>query len=120
MRVPRPDRQSRIRLLADNNPHVFVVSSSLIANAGGQECALTQGDVLQLNPAPASDPSFANVQVLASKGQDCPAGNLVPVQLTDLQEMQNHMRETLDQGLGGLPTSMAKSATCSNGLASGR
>ena len=96
MRVPRPDRQSRIRLLADNNPHVFVVSSSLIANAGGQECALTQGDVLQLNPAPASDPSFANVQVLASKGQDCPAGNLVPVQLAD-GELQAR------QGQGGLP-----------------
>jgi hypothetical protein len=91
-------------ILADNNPHVFVVSSSLIANTGGQECALTHGDVLQLNPAPSSDPNFANVQVLASKGQDCPAGNLVPVQLTDLQEMQNHMRETMDQGLGEMQT----------------
>jgi hypothetical protein len=91
-------------ILADNNPHVFVVSSSLIANTGGQECALTHGDVLQLNPAPSADPNFANVQVLASKGQDCPAGNLVPVQLTDLQEMQNHMRETVDQGLGEMQT----------------
>jgi hypothetical protein len=91
-------------ILADNNPHVFVVSSSLIANGGGQECALTHGDVLQLNPAPSADPTFANVQVLASKGQDCPAGNLVPVQLTDLQEMQNHMRETVDQGLGEMQT----------------
>ena len=91
-------------ILADNNPHVFVVSSSLIANTGGQECALTHGDVLQLNPSPSADPAFANVQVLASKGQDCPAGNLVPVQLTDLQEMQNHMRETVDQGLGEMQT----------------
>src|SRR5665811_738783 len=33
-------------ILADNNPHVFVVSSSLIANTGSQECALTHGDVL--------------------------------------------------------------------------
>jgi hypothetical protein len=89
-------------ILADNNPHVFVVGSSLIANAGGQECALTQGDVLQLNPAPSPDPNYANVQVLASKGQDCQTGNLIPVQLADLQEMQNHMRETLDQGLGEL------------------
>jgi len=89
-------------ILADNNPHVFVVSGSLIVNAGGMECALTQGDVLQLNPAPSPDPSFANVQVLASKAQDCQAGNLVPVQLADLQDMQNHMRETLDQGLSDL------------------
>jgi hypothetical protein len=91
-------------IFADNNPHVFVVSSSLIANTGSQECALTHGDVLQLNPAPSADPSFANVQVLASKGQDCQAGNLIPVQLADLQEMQNHMRETVDLGLGELQT----------------
>ena len=91
-------------ILADNNPHVFVVGSSLIANTGGQECALTHGDVLQLNPSPSADPSFANVQVLASKGQDCPAGGLIPVQLADLQEMQNHMRETMDQGLGEMQT----------------
>ena len=100
-------------ILADNNPHVFVVSSSLIANNGSQECALTHGDVLQLNPAPSANPSFANVQVLASKGQDCQPGNLIPIQLADLQEMQNHMRETVDlglgelqnrQGQGGLPT----------------
>ena len=95
-------------ILADNNPHVFVVSTNLIANAGGQECALTQGDVLQLNPAPSPDPNFANVQVLASKGQDCQAGNLVPVQLADLQEMQNQMRATLDQGLGELQADQGK------------
>jgi hypothetical protein len=91
-------------ILADNNPHVFVVSTNLIANTGSQECALTQGDVLQLIPAPSTDATFASVQVLASKGQDCQAGNVIPVQLADLQEMQNHMRETMDQGLGELQT----------------
>jgi hypothetical protein len=91
-------------ILADNNPHVFVVSSSLVANPGSQECALTHGDVLRLNSAPSADPAFANVVVLASKGQDCQAGNLIPVQLADLQEMQNHMRETVDLGLGELQT----------------
>ena len=95
-------------ILADSNPHVFVVGSSLIANAGGQECALTQGDVLQLNPAPSPDPNYANVQVLASKGRDCQTGNLIPVQLADLQEMQNHMRATLDRGLGELQTGQGK------------
>jgi len=89
-------------ILADNTAHVFVVSSSLIANGGGQECALTQGDVLQLSAAPSPDANFANVRVLASKSQDCGTGGIVPVQLADLQEMQNHMRETLDQGLGEL------------------
>ena len=51
--------------------------------------------------------------VLSSKGTpECQISLTVQVQLTDLQEMQNHMRETIDQGLqdlqskqgtGGLP-----------------
>jgi uncharacterized membrane protein len=51
--------------------------------------------------------------VLASKGgQECQKNSTVTVQLTDLQEMQNQMRATIDQGLqelqakqgtGGLP-----------------
>ncbi len=84
----------------DGQPHVFVVSTSLVANNGYGGCALTEGDVLQLNPAPSPDPNFANVRVLASKAQDCPANQIVPVQLTDLQDMQNNMRATIDQGLG--------------------
>jgi len=51
--------------------------------------------------------------VLASKrGQDCQRRDVVSVPLDELQEMYNHMRETVDQGLqelhakqgsGGLP-----------------
>jgi hypothetical protein len=51
--------------------------------------------------------------ILSSKGNpECNISLTVQVQLTDLQEMQNHMRETIDQGLkdlqdkqgsGGLP-----------------
>jgi TolA-binding protein len=40
--------------------------------------------------------------VMASKGQDCAKGSMVQVQVSDLQDMQNHMRETLDQGLADL------------------
>lgn len=89
-------------IFADGNAHVLVASSSLIVNTGGQECGLTNGDVLQINPAPSPDPVYAMVQVLASKGQDCATGQVLPVQLADLQEMENHMRETIDQGLGEL------------------
>ena len=47
-------------MFSDNVAHVFVVASSLIASGGGQECALTQGDVLQLgsNAPPSTDPNF--------------------------------------------------------------
>jgi hypothetical protein len=57
------------------------------------------------------------VVVLASKGgRECPKGDLVSVNLQDLQDMQNHMRETIGQGMkelqakqgkGGLPAAPA-------------
>jgi hypothetical protein len=43
--------------------------------------------------------------VLASKGgAECRKGAQVSVAFPDLQNMQNHMRETIDQGLGDLQT----------------
>jgi hypothetical protein len=40
--------------------------------------------------------------VLATKGQDCQQGTSVVVGVADLQDMQNHMREMVDQGLAEL------------------
>ncbi|HYL79023.1 MAG TPA: hypothetical protein VEU96_32835 [Bryobacteraceae bacterium] len=98
-------------LFSDYNSHVFVVSSSLeVATSDGQECAVTHGDVLGMNGAPAPNSTATSVRVMASKGGDCPAGSFVSVSLVDLQEMQNAMRASIDQGLqdlqahkGGLP-----------------
>jgi hypothetical protein len=43
--------------------------------------------------------------VLSSKGgQECAKSDTVTVALTDLQEMQNYMRENIDQGLQELQT----------------
>jgi hypothetical protein len=39
---------------------------------------------------------------MASKAQECAKGTTVMVAVTDLQDMQNHMRETIDQGMGDL------------------
>ena len=103
---------------SDNIPHVFVVSSSLMVDDRGPGCAVSEGDVVQLRPG-SSNGAAADVVVLASKGQDCRRGSVVSVQLQDLQEMQNHMRETVDQGLaelqsrqgrGGLPPLPAAAA----------
>ncbi|HEY6332216.1 MAG TPA: hypothetical protein VI756_23005, partial [Blastocatellia bacterium] len=48
------------------------------------------------------------------KNQECGSGAVVAVGIADLQEMQNHMRATIDQGLqalqnnaGGLPAGPA-------------
>jgi hypothetical protein len=94
-------------IFSDNMPHVFVVSSSLMVDDRGPGCPVSEGDVLQLRPG-SSNGAAADAVVLASKGGDCRRGGVVSVQLTDLQEMQNHMRETIDQGLAELQSRQGK------------
>jgi hypothetical protein len=102
------------RMLADGKPHVFVVGGGLdLTDSTGAECAVSEGDALQLVSPPPADATTADLVVLASKGgKECQKTATVAVNLTDLQEMQNHMRETIDMGLkdlqakqgtGGLP-----------------
>ena len=75
----------------------------------GQECVVSDGDTLQLRTAPPADATTANLVVLSSKGNpECQISLTVQVQLTDLQEMQNHMRETIDQGLQDLQDKQGK------------
>ena len=100
--------------LAGVGPHVFVVSQGLdVASVTGQPCSVTEGDVLQMVGAPSPGAGDARVVVLASKSQDCVSRSVVSVPVPALVEMQNRMRETVDQGLqnlqsrqgqGGLPT----------------
>ena len=101
------------RMLADNLPHVFVVGADLdLVDASGQECAVSQGDVLQFSPTVPLTADGASLIVLTSKGGlECRRGLTVSATFVDLQNMQNHMRETVDAGLadlqshkGGLPT----------------
>ena len=109
-----PASSSIARLLADNRPHVFVAASSLdVVDSSGAECALSDGDVLKLVAPPGPSATDANLMVLSSKGGlECRKSTVVTVALTDLQDMQNHLRETIDlglqelqekQGKGGLP-----------------
>jgi len=109
---PDPGSSGLARMLSDNASHVFVVSNALDVQSNAGECPMTEGDVLQLSPGTPADATAANLVVLASKGSDCRKGATVTVGVADLQEMQNHMRETLDQGMqdlqkkqgqGGLP-----------------
>ena len=99
-------------LLADGKPHVFVASAGLTVTSAGQDCGLTEGDVLKLPTAPGADATGADLQVLASKKTDCPKDSTVTVQLTDLQEMYNSLLASIDKGMlemkdnpgkGGLP-----------------
>ena len=110
------------RLLSDGNTHTFVAGADLdLVDTAGNECALSGGDVLALNTPPAPDAQAAELVVVASKGgNECRKADTVTVAFTDLQEMQNHMRETIDQGLqelqskqgsGGLPAAPASART---------
>jgi hypothetical protein len=102
---------------------IFVVVDELDVVADGQECALTQGDVItRLTDTPDGDQKV-NVSVTSSKKGDCTAGKTVLVAVDDLQEMHNHFQEQLDagmkelaakQGTGGLPKSPDTSTTASD------
>jgi hypothetical protein len=101
----------------------FIVASDLDAVADGQECALTQGDVLtRLTDTPDQNQKV-NVSVASSKKNDCAAGKTVLVSVDDLQEMHNHFQEQIDAGLkelaakqgsGGLPKSPDPSTRASD------
>jgi len=106
------------RELSDGQRHVFVAGRDLdVTDSTGAECALSEGDALQLTGPPAADATAANLVILASKGgQECRKGATVAVSFEDLQDMQNSMRETIDQGMadlqskqgqGGLPAAPA-------------
>ena len=99
-----PTSSGIARMITDGRPHVFVVGSALdVVDSSQTECALSDGDVLALQTAPPADAAAADVVVLASKGgPECQKQATVSVAIADLQEMQNHMRETIDQGLQDL------------------
>jgi hypothetical protein len=127
---PDAASSSIARLLTDGKQHVFVAGADLdVVDAGGAECALSEGDAIQLTGQTAPDAQAATLSVLASKGgKECAKGDTVSIALTDLQDMQNHMRETIDQGMqelqkkqgqGGLPAapSSAKAAPVESPMA---
>jgi hypothetical protein len=89
-------------MFADNSRHTFVVSDPVMVNSGAGECALSEGDVIQTRGIPPMNSPTADAIVLASKPQDCRRGIPVAIEIQDIQEMQNHMRSTIDRGLGDL------------------
>jgi len=97
--------------VARGKSHMFVVGGGLDVTdaSSGQECHLSDGDALQLTTPLAQGATAANVAVKASKGGvECAPGSTVAVSLTDLQEMQNHMRENIDLGLRELQANQGK------------
>ena len=110
---PDPGSSGLPRTLSDGSSHVFVVANTMdVSDAMGQSCVVSEGDVLQMQNPPPQEATAGFLAVMASKNQDCPRGAVVTVEFADLQEMQNHMRANIDDGLqqlqaqagqGGLP-----------------
>lgn len=107
---PDPASSSVARMLSDGVHHVFVAGSDIdVTDANGNECAVGQGDALQLTGPPAPDAIAADLVMLSSKGgPECAKGDTVSVNFTDLQDMQNSMRETISAGMGDLQKNQNK------------
>lgn len=98
---PSPGADGVVAELSDRQTHAFVVGSDLdLIDASGRRCMVSEGDVVAVVSAAKADTSTADAVVLSSKGGDeCARSVRVAVALSDVQEMQNHMREAIDQGL---------------------
>jgi hypothetical protein len=104
-RTPQPGAGSVVQELSDRETHVFVVSSDLdLVDPSGRRCAMSEGDVVQVTSGPKADSGAVDAVVLVSKGGvECTKAAQVEIALNDVQEMQNHMRAVIDQGMATTP-----------------
>jgi hypothetical protein len=92
----------------DPNLQVFIVTTSLDVTANGHACSLSGGDVLmRLEDTPDKD-NAVEVKVVGSQKSDCGRGSKPRIQVADLQEMHNHFREQMDNGLQVLADKQGK------------
>ncbi len=93
----------------DPQHHTFIVGSNVDTSTDdGDDCSLTAGDVIyRTGDTPDSDNNVA-ATVKSSKKEDCAVGANISVDVDDLQEMHNHLRETLDAGLKDLASKQGK------------
>jgi hypothetical protein len=93
----------------DPNHRTFIVNTVLTETAAdGSECALSAGDVLTRIEDTADANKAVKVLVSSSQKSDCHSGTQVAVQVEDLQDMHNHFREQLDNGLKELAANQGK------------
>jgi hypothetical protein len=91
------------------NNRTFIVADALNPQLpDGTECSLTQGDVLTRIDDTADGNNNVKVMVSGSQKGDCASGSQVAISLDDLQEMHNHFREQIDDGLEQLAKNQGK------------
>jgi hypothetical protein len=102
---PKAGAGGIVEELARPSQHVLVVASDLdLVDDTGRRCMISEGDVVQILSAADAESGTAPAVVLSSKGgTECAQAAKVDIGVSDLQEMQNHMRATIDQGLANTP-----------------
>jgi hypothetical protein len=103
----QPGQGGIVQELNQKEPHTFVVVSDLdLVDSTGRRCTLGDADVVQVISGPKPATGTAEAVVLASRGggAKCEQATQVDIALTDLQEMQNHLRAIIDQGLANTRT----------------
>ena len=108
-----------VKLFSDGRPHLLLSGASVdVVSNSGQECVITAGDVLSVDHV-GGDSADARVMAAKNGGKECLLGGTVSVAVSDLQDMYNFMRETVDDklqdlqkrsGSGGLPATPANAA----------
>jgi hypothetical protein len=78
---------------------LFVVAGTLDVSSENGECGLTPGDILQMDAPLPQDAVTADVRVISSKRMDCGASSKVTVSVQELQEMNNNLRQRVDEGM---------------------
>jgi hypothetical protein len=97
-----PATQNEAPPALDPNFKTFPVSSDTSLVVDGDECALSQGDVIQRTSDKPDDDGNVTVKVVASAKNDCAVGKEGPIATDDLQEMYNSFRDSLKDGMGEL------------------
>jgi hypothetical protein len=107
---PKAGAGGIVEELARPAQHVLVVASDLdLVDDTGRRCMISEGDVVQILSAADAESGTAPAVVLSSKGgTECAQAAKVDIAVSDLQEMQNHMRATIDQGLANTPRTPAE------------
>jgi hypothetical protein len=113
-------QQEEVPAALDPQHRTFIVATVLTEQApDGSDCSLSPGDVVtRIEDTPDGN---KNVKVLVSSSQkgDCSSGSQVAMAVDDLQEMHNHFRETLDQGLKTLAEKQGKDGIPAGPVAGG-
>jgi hypothetical protein len=111
------------RALAVLDPSIklFFVSGSVeVTTSGDQECSLDSGDILMRGQTVENGATAATLTVIQSKTGECAKNAQVRVSVADLEEMNNHFCEHVDDALQTLAADQGKNGLPSTPDATGR